>query len=219
VDDVAAPAAVEVERVWLDDTAWVDVARGWLPDHERVFQEVLEQTPWEQPRIFRYEKWIDEPRLTAWGANAGSHPALVDATRRLERMYSVSFGGYALAQYRHGLDGQAFHRDNDMKWCENTLIALVTLGAQRPWYLRPRANRNQHGLENKGATHDLRPSGGDLMVMGGTCQQGWEHSVPQLRNQRVGIRISAQWRWTSRTGRQERTAGYGAPLHFSRRGR
>ena len=25
----------------------------------------------------------------------------------------------------HGADGQAFHRDNDMKWTENTVIAIV----------------------------------------------------------------------------------------------
>lgn len=207
---------VTVERLWLDETAWVDVARGWLPDADAVYEEVLAQTAWQESTIFRYEKWITEPRLTAWGSAAGAHPALVEAQRRLEKQYGVRFGGYALAQYRHGQDGQAFHRDNDMKWCENTLIGLVTLGAQRPWYLRPRANRHQHSLENKGATHDLRPGPGDLMVMGGTCQLGWEHSVPQLRGERVGIRISVQWRWTSRTGRQERTAGYSAPLRFSR---
>jgi len=33
----------------------------------------------------------------------------------------------------------------------------------------------------------------------------------------VGPRISLQWRWTSRTGRQERTAGYGAPLSYGAR--
>jgi alkylated DNA repair dioxygenase AlkB len=206
-----------IERLWLDDTAWVDVARGWLPDHERVYREVLEQADWQQPKNWRYEKHQPEPRLTAWGGSASQHPDLVAATRWLERHYKVTFGGYALAQYRNGFDGQGFHRDDDMKWTENTLIALVTLGAQRPWYLRPRSHRNRHDLENKGATHDLHPSGGDLMVMGGTCQRDWEHSVPQLRDRLVGIRISAQWRWTSRTGRQERTAGYGAPLRFSRR--
>ena len=205
------------ERLWLDETAWVDVARGWLPDADQVLEEVLAQADWQQGRSWRYEKWVDEPRLTAWGGAAGEHPALVEATRRLERAYSVTFGAYALAQYRNGFDGQGFHRDDDMKWTENTLIALVTLGAQRPWFLRPRSHRNQHGLENRGATHDLRPAAGDLMVMGGTCQRDWEHSVPQQRDRRVGIRISVQWRWTSRTGRQERTAGYGAPLRFSRR--
>jgi len=204
-----------IERLWLDETAWVDVARGWLPDHERVFEEVLAQTRWEQGKSWRYEKWQPEPRLSGYGKPP--HPALHEAGLWLERHYKVTFGTYALAQYRNGFDGQGFHRDDDMKWTENTLIALVTLGAQRPWFLRPRSHRNRHDLENRGATHDLRPSGGDLMVMGGTCQRDWEHSVPQLRQQRVGIRISAQWRWTSRTGRQERTAGYGAPLRFSRR--
>ena len=51
----------------------------------------------------------------------------------------------------------------------------------------------------------------------GDCGLSASVAVPQLRDRRVGIRISVQWRWTSRTGRQERTAGYGAPLRFSRR--
>jgi alkylated DNA repair dioxygenase AlkB len=213
--DTGVEAEVEIERLWLDDTAWVDVARGWLPDADAVFEDVLASSTWQQGRLWRYERWVEEPRLTSWGG--APHPALVDAQRRLQHRYGVRFDSYALAQYRDGSDGQAFHRDRDMKWCENTVIALVTLGARRPWFLRPRSNRYAHDLPNKGATHDLRPGPGDLIVMGGTCQVGWEHSVPQLRGQRVGVRISAQWRWTSRTGRQEVTAGYRAPLHFSRR--
>ncbi|HVM54101.1 MAG TPA: alpha-ketoglutarate-dependent dioxygenase AlkB [Acidimicrobiales bacterium] len=206
-----------IERLWLDDTAWVDVARGWLADADAVYEEVLARSEWRQGRLWRYERWVEEPRMGAWGPSAQQHPALVDAQRQLERHYRVRFpDGFALAYYRDGRDGQAFHRDRDMKWCENTVIALVTLGARRPWYLRPRANRHAHELENKGATHDLQPGPGDLMVMGGTCQLGWEHSVPQLRDRRVGGRISVQWRWTSRTGRQEVTAGYRAPLRFSR---
>lgn len=203
------------ERLWLDDTAWVDITRGYLDDADALFEDVLANTPWQQNRIWRYEKWIDEPRLGAWSSTP--HPRLVEVQRELERTYKVRFPSYALAQYRDGRDGQAFHRDNDMKWTENTLIALLTLGAQRPWYLRPKSNRYAHDLPNKGATHDLKPGPGDLMVMGGTCQVAWEHSVPPIPRQRVGVRISVQWRWTSKTGRQERTAGYAAPLRFSRR--
>ena len=205
----------EVERLWLDETAWVDVGRGWLPDADRVYEEVLEQSAWQESKLFRYERWVPEPRLTAWSGGPDAHPALVEAQKRLQQQYKVRFNGFGLAYYRNGADGQAFHRDRDMKWCENTLIALVTLGAQRPWLLRPRSNRYAHELEHHGATHDLQPSGGDLIVMGGTCQIGWEHSVAKFRTP-VGGRISAQWRWTSGTGRQERTAGYRAPLRFSR---
>jgi alkylated DNA repair dioxygenase AlkB len=205
----------KVERLWLDETAWVDIARGWLPDADAVYAEVLERSQWQQGKLWRYERWVDEPRLGAWGPSAHAHPALVDAGRRLEQQYKVRFGGFTLAYYRNGADGQAFHRDRDMKWCENTVIAIVTLGATRPWLLRPRANRYAHHLDHHGATHDLAPACGDLIVMGGTCQVGWEHSVQKFRAP-VGGRISAQWRWTSRTGRQEATAGYRAPLHFSR---
>lgn len=209
-------ATVTTERLWLDDTAWVDVTRAWLPDADAVFDEVRDRSRWQQSRLWRYEKWIDEPRLGAWGNGAHAHPALVETQRAVERHYKVRFDGLALAYYRDGRDGQAFHRDRDMKWCENTIIAILTLGARRPWLLRPRANRYAHELPMKGATHDLAPSSGDLLVMGGTCQLRWEHSVAQIREP-VGGRISAQWRWTSRTGRQEMTAGYRAPLRFSRR--
>jgi hypothetical protein len=63
--------------------------------------------------------------------------------------------------------------------------------------------------------HDLAPAGGDLLVMGGRCQVGWEHSVPVLGH-RVGGRISVQWRFTSRKGRPLRGGRYGDPLHYSR---
>ena len=206
-----------VERLWLDETAWVDVARGWLPDADAVYAEVLERSQWEQSRLWRYEKWVDEPRVGAWGPRAHQHPAILETQRAVEKQYGVRFpDGFALAYYRNGADGQAFHRDRDMKWCENTIIAILTLGATRPWLLRPRSNRYAHHLDRHGATHDLRPASGDLLVMGGTCQLGWEHSVEKLRTPVAG-RISVQWRWTSRTGRQEQTAGYRAPLRFSRR--
>jgi alkylated DNA repair dioxygenase AlkB len=209
-------STTELERVWLDDTSWVDIGRGWLPDADTVYAEVLEQADWQQGRIWRYEKWIEEPRLAAYGP-ASKHPVLEAAQRTIEKQYGVRFGSYALAYYRHGADGQAFHRDNDMKWTENTVIAILTLGAKRPWLLRPKTNRYAHHLPNNGATHDLSPASGDLLVMGGACQLNWEHSVMKFRSPPVGGRISVQWRWTSRTGRQERTAGYGAPLNFSRR--
>ncbi|HEY2793659.1 MAG TPA: hypothetical protein VGJ28_14950, partial [Micromonosporaceae bacterium] len=62
---------IEAERLWLDDTAWVDLARGWLPDADAVFEEVLARTAWQQGRIWRYEKWIDENRL---GGHSGRDP-------------------------------------------------------------------------------------------------------------------------------------------------
>ncbi|HET8621436.1 MAG TPA: hypothetical protein VFM27_20860 [Acidimicrobiales bacterium] len=210
-DDVA------FERTWLDDGSWVDVARGWLAGHEQVYDAVVAQDRWQQGRIFRYDRWVDDPRLGSYWrvGDPPPHPALVEAQRALRTRYRVPLDGFAMAWYRDERDSQAFHRDRDLRWLDETLIALLTLGARRPWLLRPRANRYDHEAPDRGATLDIAPGGGDLHVMGGATQAGWEHSVPKLAR-RVGGRISIQWRWTSRRGRPVQGASYRAPRHYSR---
>lgn len=213
-------AEAPVERLQLDEGSWVDVVRGFLADPADLFEAINGSTTWQQNRIFRYERWVEEPRLGA-GWRVGdpvAHPVLLEVHRHLQAAYGVRFDGFGLALYRNGRDGQAFHRDRDMRWLDHTLIALLSLGARRPWYLRPRANRHDHSAWEagaKGATHDLAPGAGDLLVMGGATQVGWEHSVPQVRDRAVEPRISVQWRWTSRTGRPVEGASYRAPRTYS----
>lgn len=209
-------AEAPVERVWLDEHSWVDVVRGWLADADDVYETVVRDAPWRQSRIFRYERWVDEPRLTTSSSVAGPvHPALADAHRAVRHRYRVPFEGFALSWYRDGRDGVAFHRDRELRWLDDTVIAVLTLGAQRPFLLRPRTSRYAHEAPNGGATHDVAPAGGDLLVMGGRCQADWEHAVPKVRYPVRG-RVSLQWRWTSRTGRPERGPSYRAPRTYSR---
>jgi alkylated DNA repair dioxygenase AlkB len=207
---------VAFERTWLDDRSWVDIARGWLVGADEVYAALTAQDRWSQGRIFRYDRWIPDPRLGS-AHQPGSpppHPVLADAQRAIQARYGVSFGGFALAWYRNERDSQAFHRDRDLRWLDDTLIALLTLGARRPWLVRPRANRYAHEAPDRGATLDVAPASGDLHVMGGATQAGWEHSVPKL-DRRVGGRISVQWRWTSRRGRPAEGASWRAPRHYS----
>jgi alkylated DNA repair dioxygenase AlkB len=120
-----------------------------------------------------------------------------------------------MMQYRDGNDGQAFHRDTDMRWLDDTVIAILSLGARRPWLLRPRTSRHDHS-PGKGATHDLAPGSGDLIVMGGRAQADWEHSVPYLIGRSMAPRISIQWRFARRRGRPFVGASYDAPLTYGR---
>jgi alkylated DNA repair dioxygenase AlkB len=205
------------ERTWLDATSWVDVHRGWVRAPEVVYEEVVTGTVWHQGRVFRYERWVDEPRLGSFRRtdDPNAHPVLIEAHRRLQQHYRVSFDGFALAHYRDGRDSVAFHRDREMRWLDDTIIGVLTLGATRPWLLRPRANRYDHEAPNRGATHDFRPAGGDLLVLGGRCQADWEHAVPKVPGH-VGGRVSVQWRYTSRQGRPQVGANYRAPRHYSR---
>jgi alkylated DNA repair dioxygenase AlkB len=226
MDPVRAPEAekaivrpeAEVERVELDATSWVDVARGWVAGGDEMFEALRDGVAWQTSRLFRYDHLVEERRLGSFWRPGRPlpHPAVATAQRALQARYRVLFDGCGLIHYRDGRDGQAFHRDTDMRWLDDTVIAILTLGARRPWLLRPRTSRHDHS-PGRGATHDLSPGSGDLIVMGGRCQADWEHSVPYLPTRHVGPRISLQWRHASRRGRPFVGASYRAPLTYSPR--
>ena len=84
--------------------------------------------------------------------------------------------------YRDGQDFQGLHSDREMRWLDETLIAIVVLGARRPFVLRPRLDRGVP-VDRVPAGSDpddvvLTPGEGDLLVMGGACQREWLHGVP-----------------------------------------
>jgi alkylated DNA repair dioxygenase AlkB len=206
-----------VERLDLGSGAWVDVVRGLVTDADRVHEELVGQVQWRQGRVFRYERWLAEPRLGGWQSGPARHPALVAVQDWLRRRYRVPLEGVALARYRHGGDSLGLHRDRELRWLEDTLVAVLTLGARRPWVLAPvgAARRGfDDGSDVPAGAVDLGPSGGDLVVMGGRCQAAFQHGVPKVRDRAVGERISAQWRWTSRRGRPDLAPGYRAPRRY-----
>jgi alkylated DNA repair dioxygenase AlkB len=193
----------ELERRPLDATSWVDLGRGWLRDPGEVYADLTASAPWQQNQVWRYDHHWSEPRLSAWLSPA-AHPALTEAHRRLRAHYGVDLTGVSLNWYRDGRDAMASHRDSDLRWCDDTVIAILTLGAPRPWVLTPRSG---------GDPVDVRPGPGDLLVMGGRAQRDWLHGVPRVPGLHEG-RISVQWRWTSRQGRPEVGGSSNAPRRY-----
>ncbi len=194
-DPVVDPTA-PFERMWLDDKSWVDVARGWLHGADTLLDALIENVDWQQHRRWMYERMVDDPRLSRWlGADEPvPHPALPDVRGALEEKYGVPLGGIGLNYYRDGRDSVATHRDRELRHLDDTLIAIVTLGAKRPFLIRPKGG---------GKSRDISPASGDLLVMGGRTQVNWEHGVPKVK--RAGPRISVTWRWSSQKGPVDRT--------------
>jgi alkylated DNA repair dioxygenase AlkB len=212
---------VPVERLALDEHSWVDVARGWLVGACELLEHLRDHVPWSTSQLYRYDHYVEERRLGAsWRrGSALPHPVLADATRWLQNRYRAYFDGFSMIRYRDGRDGQAFHRDTDMRYLDDTVIAVLSLGAQRPWLLRRwvgSASSKFDDQPGKGATHDIAPGAGDLLVMGGRAQADWQHSVPYLGNRPIGERISLQWRFANKVGKPFIGASYRAPLHYSR---
>jgi alkylated DNA repair dioxygenase AlkB len=205
---------LEPERVRLDATSWVDVVRGLMPRADEVHDELVASVDWAVGKVFRYERWMDEPRLSAFQRGSARHPALVEAEAWISRRYRVSFDGVALAHYRDQRDSVGWHRDRELRWLDDTVIGVLSMGAQRPWLMRPLGGPRREADEVTDAL-DFSPASGDLMVMGGGCQAAWLHAVPKVPG-RARSRVSAQWRWTSRRGRRDPNPSYYAPRHFSR---
>jgi 2OG-Fe(II) oxygenase superfamily len=202
---------VPFERLTLDDTSWIDIARGWLRGADAVYEHLVSAIAWQQGRVWRYERWIDEPRLGAGGSisNPG-HPVLADAQRAITAKYAARFDGFGFAYYRNPSDSVAMHRDREMRWLDDTIVAILTLGATRPFLVQRRNTRD------RSTARDLSPAAGDLMVFGGRFQSDWLHGVPKTRHAVRG-RISAQWRYTTKRGRPDTQPGYYAPREFGRK--
>ena len=175
-----------LERRMLSDDAWLDYQPGWVSGADELFDQVLSLTPWEQRRIWMYEQRVTEPRLThRWRIpdDPPPLPALLDMASALSNHYCVEFTQIGSNLYRDGQDSVAWHGDRVARELPSATVALISLGEARPFKLRPKGG---------GASITYVPQGGDLLVMGGSCQRTWDHAVPKVKAS--GPRMSVQFR-------------------------
>ena len=195
------------ERRDLGSGAWVEMRSGWVEDPDGLFDELLAAVAWRAERRQMYDRVLDVPRLVSFcdlTAAPAPHPAVTRLRRRLNDIYAGELGepfttaGFCL--YRDGSDSVAWHGDRvglarsslggiadsgaGRSSADDTMVAIVSLGATRLFAMRPRGG---------GPSLRLPQSHGDLLVMGGSCQRTWEHAVPKTATA-IGPRISIQFR-------------------------
>ena len=202
--DLQIDRQAPIERVDLPPSSWIEVVSGFVRDARRVFTTLHDTLAWQQTEVLRYDKYVPERRLGV-GVSSDAHPMLRQTELHLRSRFRVPFTGVAAILYRDGDDFQGLHSDREMRWLDDTLIAIVVLGQRRPFVVRPRAPGGVP-VERVPAGSDpsdviLTPGEGDMIVMGGACQREWLHGVPRASTD--GPRISLTWRWTSRRGRPD----------------
>jgi alkylated DNA repair dioxygenase AlkB len=185
------PLGPSVRRTPLAHGAWVDLRPGWLTGSGAVFGRLAETVPWRAEKRHMYDKVVAVPRLLCFYGEdvALPDPVLTAAREALNAHYGAELGEpfltAGLCLYRDGRDSVAWHGDTIGRGqTEDTMVAIVSLGTPRALLLRPRSG---------GASRRFEVGHGDLLVMGGSCQRTWEHSVPKT-SQAVGPRISVQFR-------------------------
>ena len=184
------------DRRDLGSGAWLEVRSGWLSSdgssNDSLFGELRDSIPWRAERRQMYDRMLDVPRLVSFHDFADAappHPRLVQLRRRLNDAYAGELGEpfltAGLCLYRDGNDSVAWHGDTiGRSSTQDTMVAIVSLGATRVFALRPRGG---------GPSLRLRHRHGDLLVMGGSCQRTWEHCIPKTARP-TGPRISIQFR-------------------------
>lgn len=186
-----APLAGRVTRTELGDGAWLDACPGWLCGADGLFERLRTRVPWRAERRQMYERVVDVPRLLCF---YGEHqplpdPALGEMRAALDAHYRPELGEpfatAGLCLYRDGRDSVAWHGDRIGRGRrEDTMVAIVSVGAPRTLLLRPTGG---------GPARRYEVGHGDLVVMGGSCQRTWEHAIPKTAKP-VGPRISIQFR-------------------------
>ena len=183
------------QRRQLGAGAWIDIRAGWLTDADSLYDELLTGIPWRQEQRQMYDRVLDVPRLVSFHdlvAERAPHPGLARLRVRLNDTYAGELGEpfttAGLCLYRDGADSVAWHGDTiGRSSTEDTMVAVVSLGATRIFALRPREATGTRASLRLPQVH------GDLLVMGGSCQRTWEHAVPKT-SRPTGPRISIQFR-------------------------
>ena len=135
------------ERRDLGSGAWVEVRSGWLTDADGLFDELHGTASRGAPSAGRCTSACSTCR--GWSASTTSstepapHPRLKQMRRRLNDTYGGELGEpfttAGLCLYRDGNDSVAWHGDKiGRSSTEDTMVAIVSLGATRVFALRPR---------------------------------------------------------------------------------
>lgn len=162
-------AFADLTRLDLGQGAWVDYAPTWLTADETLFEAMAAGAAWDSPMVRMYDRQVRTPRLVAT-IDPALHPVIGDMVELLSQRYRVRLDRVSAGYYRTGADSVAWHGDRIARELNAATVATVSLAGPRRFLLRPRQG---------GPARAFSLGHGDLIVMGGTCQRTWEHSVPK----------------------------------------
>ena len=193
------------QELELGEGAFVDYIPDFLPSDEatKLFETLLEEENFESRAIKVFGKEVIQPRLLAWAGDVPyrysgqtlppqeTSESLLELQRKVEHVTQTTYNHVLLTYYRDGRDHIAMHADNEPELGKDPIIAGVSLGTTRRFLLKRKTRIKGE------KPHSLKLEHGSLVVMRGTCQHRWRHSVPKAGRLAEG-RINVTFRYLHR---------------------
>ncbi|PPK77686.1 alkylated DNA repair dioxygenase AlkB [Methylobacter tundripaludum] len=159
-----------------------------LPESDRLFAQLHAELAWQEEAIFIYGRWVKVPRLMCWYGDPDAWyrysgvnhqpmpwtPVLQAIREKVERQCQCqcTFNSVLANLYRDGNDSMGCHADDEKELGPNPVIASLSLGDERLFRLHHKKTKDKL---------DIVLGHGDLLVMAGTLQHHWMHSVPKTK--------------------------------------
>jgi len=171
---------------------------GKILNEEQIdfyLHKLLHDIQWKNDEAIIYGKHIITKRKVAWyGDDAYSYTysnttkqalpwtkELLELKQLTEIITGDTFNSCLLNLYHTGEEGMAWHSDDEKALGKNTAIASLSFGAERKFSLK-------HKLTKE--THSILLESGSLLVMKGSTQTHWLHSLPKsmrIKTPRVNL--------------------------------
>lgn len=189
---------IRAEFKYAEELYWV---KGFyaLKEADDLFKKLLSSLCWEEEHLFIYGKQVKVPRLLCWhgdpecvycysGVNHQPNPWTQDLLAiklKLEQACGCCFNSVLANLYRDGNDSMGWHADNEKELGINPVIASLSLGDDRLFKIRHHKSKT---------SFNINLAHGDLLVMAGTFQYYWRHSVPKTKMSKAP-RINLTYRY------------------------
>ena len=160
---------------------------GFIDGAADLQHDLTNAIAWREESLLIFGRHVKVPRLCAWYGDDGvtyryshaehradSWPPVIRTLRdALHSRLGLRFNFVLANLYRDGNDALGWHADNERELGLYPCIASLSFGASRRFCMRARARDRRF-------TVLLEP--GSLLLMWGTSQRDWQHSVPRSRD-------------------------------------
>lgn len=148
------------------------------------FNRLLESIAWKNDELILYGKRITTKRKIAWYGDASYRYTYSNTTKQalpwtrellelkkiVEDKVKLRFNSCLVNLYHDGNEGVAWHSDDEYSLDSQASIASLSFGAKRKFSFKHKQSKETVSLELEV---------GSLLIMKGSTQRHWLHSLPK----------------------------------------